>query len=46
MKRAQRRFHANIWPVIGLLMIAILAVAFVVRDHPVPKNVAPATEQR
>lgn len=36
MKRAQRRFHANVWPVIATLMLAVLAVAVVVREHPSP----------
>jgi hypothetical protein len=46
MKRAQRRFHAGIWPIIGVLMIATLALAFVVREHPVPKNTTPAQGAR
>jgi hypothetical protein len=46
MKRAQRRFHANLWPVIGIVMIATVAFAFVAREHPAPKNVAPAVEPR
>jgi len=44
VRRAQRRTHALIWPVIGLLMVATLAVAFVVREHPAPQNVAPTVE--
>jgi hypothetical protein len=42
MKRSQRRFHANIWPVITIVMLAMLAVAVVVREHPAP----PAVEAR
>lgn len=38
MKRAQRRVHAAIWPVLALVMLATLAVAVVVRDHPAPAN--------
>ncbi|MFM9862076.1 MAG: hypothetical protein ACKVRO_00585 [Micropepsaceae bacterium] len=36
MRRAQRRLHANLWPLIALLMLAVLAVAVVVREHPAP----------
>jgi len=36
MRRAQRRFHANIWPVIAVVMLAALAVAVVVREHAAP----------
>ncbi|MDZ4868664.1 MAG: hypothetical protein SGI91_15190 [Alphaproteobacteria bacterium] len=39
MKRSQRRFHANIWPVIAIVMLATLAVAVVVREHPAPPRV-------
>jgi hypothetical protein len=42
MKRSQRRYHASIWPVIALVMLATLAVAVVVREHPAP----PAVEAR
>jgi hypothetical protein len=42
MKRSQRRFHASIWPVIAIVMLAMLVVAVVVREHPVP----PAVEAR
>lgn len=36
MRRAQRRFHANVWPVIVVIMLAVVAVALVVREHPAP----------
>lgn len=36
MKRAQRRFHANVWPIIALIMLAVVAVAIVAREHPSP----------
>ena len=36
MKRAQRRFHANIWPIIALVVLAVVAAAVVVREHPAP----------
>jgi hypothetical protein len=36
MKRSQRRTHANIWPILALIMLATLAVAVVVREHPAP----------
>jgi len=39
MKRSQRRFHANIWPVIAIVMLATLALAVVVREHPTPPMV-------
>jgi hypothetical protein len=42
MKRSQRRFHANIWPVIAIVMLATLAVAVLAREHPAP----PAVETR
>jgi hypothetical protein len=44
MRRSQRRFHANVWPVIAILMLAVLAVAVVVREHPAPA--AQGTEAR
>jgi hypothetical protein len=36
MKRAQRRFHANLWPVIAVIMLALAAIAVVVREHAPP----------
>ena len=36
MKRAHRRIHANIWPLIAVIMLAVIAIAVVVRDHPAP----------
>lgn len=39
VKQSQRRFHANIWPVIAIVMLATLAVAVVVREHPAPPTV-------
>jgi hypothetical protein len=36
MRRSQRRVHANIWPFIAILMVAVLAVAVIVREHPAP----------
>lgn len=38
MKRSQRRTHAALWPIIALVMLATLAVAVVLRDHPAPSN--------
>ena len=46
MKRGQRRFHAGIWPIIGVVMIATLALAFVVREHPTPTGAASAQGTR
>lgn len=41
MRRAQRKFHASVWPLIALVMAATVVIAVVVRDHP-----PAATEQR
>ena len=37
MKRAHRSAHANIWPLIAAIMLAALAAAVVVREHPAPQ---------
>jgi hypothetical protein len=36
MRRAQRRFHASVWPIIAVIMLMVLAAAVVVREHPAP----------
>jgi hypothetical protein len=45
MKRSQRRTHSMIWPLLALVMLATLAAAVVVRDHPAPAGTT-ATEPR
>lgn len=46
MKRAQRKVHATIWPLIALIMAATLVAAVVAREHPAPHNTAPPPETR
>ena len=46
MKRAQRKVHAYIWPLIALIMAATLIAAVVAREHPAPDNTTPPAETR
>lgn len=32
MRRAQRRFHAMIWPLLVIVMVATIAAALIVRE--------------